>query len=150
MSSHEFHCESCGHALASAQAVSPVCEAQFERERQLAAQGAYRCPVCSQTFNQAHFELWPRGASWYSPRQMKPVCPHCKAFLRDRLNPRLSARQVWLLAGATVLGFVAVPAGYEKLLLLLMLAIYVLAHLRLRERHVEPHERFAKDEAACE
>lgn len=147
MSEHEFLCESCGQRLSGPDAVCPVCEAQLEREIALAAEGAYRCPECSKRFDQPHFEPWPRGAKWYTPRQVKPICPHCRTFLWDRENPRLPATFIWILAASSLVAYFMVPSGYEKPLIAGLLGIYCVALIRYRWRYKDDSsERFARDE----
>jgi len=78
---------------------------------------------------------------------MKPTCPHCKAFLLDRKNPPLPAQLIWLLAGVTVVGYLAVPSGYEEPVLGVMLAIYAAASWRFRGSRVSDRERYGRVEA---
>jgi len=142
MSEARIHCDSCGKVLSNAQAVCPACDAQLERELKTSMSGKHLCPVCSLGFDRPIFELWPRGAKWYTPRQMKPTCPHCKAFLLDRRNPPLPAKLIWLLAGISVVAYLAVPSGYEEPVLGVMLAIYAAASWRFRGSRVNDRERY--------
>ena len=147
MSDARIHCDSCGKILPNPQAVCPACNAQLARDLKTSTRGKHLCPVCSQGFDRPVFELWPRGAKWYTPRQMKPTCPHCKAFLLDRKNPPLPAKLIWLLVGATVVAYLAVPSGYEEPVLGVMLAIYAAASWRFRGSRVSDRERYGRVEA---
>lgn len=144
MSETQVDCESCGQRLPSIQAICPACAAQFERELQTSAEGAHLCPVCTRGFDQPIFECWPRGAKWYTPRQMKPTCPHCREFLLDRKNPPLPAKLVWILAAVSVVTYLAIPSKYEKPFLAAMLAIYASSSWLYRGSKVNDRERYGR------
>jgi len=122
------------------------CEGQLQRETHAATLGKHRCPICDERFNRPVNELFPRGAKWYVPKQFKPTCPHCKGFLRDRANPRLSIKQVGGLLAATLLTYLLLPAEYRKYGLGILMVIYLVMLILQRERNLAPAERFAKVE----
>lgn len=65
----------------------------------------------------------------------------------DRKNPPLPAQLIWLLAGVTVVGYLAVPSRYEEPVLGVMLAIYAAASWRFRGSRVSDRERYGRVEA---
>lgn len=147
MSQSKITCESCGKALSHATDVCPVCDQSLERDLQLAIAGAYLCPICLQKFDHPHQERWPSNSKWYLPTQVKPSCPHCHGFLRDRKNPQLPAKLIWSFVAATTAAYFLLPNTYRKHALLFLLSAYIIAHVRLRERNVQPRDRYAKDGA---
>lgn len=147
LSATSSNCENCGRSLPATDAVCPTCDQQLDSEIQADAAGKYRCPVCWRRFDHDSYLLFPRGAKWYWPRQLKPACPHCQVFLRDRTRPRLPARAIWLLVATTVLTYIVLPVDYRKYGLAALVAFYLVSLARLRERNVSQLERFVRDEA---
>lgn len=142
-----MRCDGCGKVLASPDAVCTDCAAKIRAELDAPPQGKHPCPVCAGRFDRPRHELWPAGAKWYVPRQLKPTCPQCRSFLRDNRYPALPAHLVWLLIVTALAAWLVLPATYTRGALVVLLIAYLILHLRERKRNKDAASRYSRDEA---
>jgi len=145
MAPHENKCESCGAALPNVGAICSNCDDAL-RSAEIAT-AKHLCPVCAQGFNKPIYERCPRDTKWFMPTQVKPTCPHCHSFMRDRKSPRLTPKQTLAFIVATVAVYGLVPQSHHKSALALLLATYVIANMLRIEKNVSPQNRYARDGA---
>lgn len=84
-------------------------------------------------------------ARWYVPEAYKPKCPHCLGTLRDRRHPRLPGPLLAVLITGAVLASWWLTGPLAKAALTALLALFVGAHVLLRERGVPPQDRYGRD-----
>lgn len=86
-------CANCGAPLPGLDAICPRCDRELSFAHGEELSGTYGCPNCTRRFNKPIQGWWPPKARWYWPQTMKPQCPHCHAFLRDRTAVALTQRE---------------------------------------------------------
>ncbi|MDR7333266.1 hypothetical protein [Roseateles asaccharophilus] len=77
-----IHCQGCGAALPSLDAVCATCEAELTAVPP-SPPAKYSCPHCQQRFAAAAQVLWPPKVPWWRPTTFRLQCPHCEGLLRD-------------------------------------------------------------------
>lgn len=136
-------CAGCGRRLAALQAVCPDCDRLLAPPAPDPTRGAYRCPGCAARFDAPVPCPWPENARWFMPQGVRPRCPHCRAFLRDRMRPRVSPWAVGALYALIVLAQFQLRAPQARAVTIGVLAVGLLWLLWRRERGVPREERYA-------
>lgn len=144
---HDTHaaCANCGRALTTPLDVCPCCDSALMPEP---PRGRHHCPRCAQRFEQPLWVGWPPAARWYWPQKMKPQCPHCHTFLRDR-NQVPMGKYDGLMWGAPVVAMYVfhAPPAIVAITLLVPLAVF---WRRWRQARALAHgeaQRYGMDEA---
>lgn len=144
MAEDTLRCANCGEPLPSPDAICPRCERELSVDPSV---GKYRCPNCGSRFNRPTRKLWPPHAKWYMPQDLKPQCPHCEVFLRDKVETIIVP---WW--GIIVIAFSPSDLGAQVVLFTFFLILVCLLRIRKiqvvipieEERYVVEHIAKAK------
>lgn len=137
-------CSNCGRPLPAADAICSYCEQAFSPAP---VAGRHRCPRCGSHFEQALQAQWPPDAKWYRPQVLKPQCPHCHTFLRNK--GLLPFTWVDSLVGVSLVVAVQVfrpPPGIALTGLLVLIAVQLLRWRQALSSVPSEEDRYAIEE----
>lgn len=137
-------CERCGRALPAIDAVCEACETELSAPAVDHAHGPYRCPACERPFKRPDFTLVPAQARWYVPQSQALACPHCRALLLDRLNPKMPAREAFALMALAVAAQFMLPIRHTRIAMMVLVLVYLGLQLYRRAWGLPKDQRYAR------
>ena len=124
MTEDTLRCANCGEPLPSSDAICPRCERELSVDSTV---GRYRCQNCGSRFNRPNLKLWPPHAKWYMPQNLKPQCPHCEVFLRDKMV------EVFISYRVVIFIFIFLPSELNARIVFLISFLILICSLHIKK-----------------